>query len=215
MTAMNKDEKRRMLLDMQEHPERYTDEQMKALLADEDVERFFNDMAMVRMAMTKSQKKQVNVDEAWQHFSRKHRHRNRMKVAAAIIGGIFFSGIAVAVVSYGGFIGHSSDEKTAPTEVNTVTVQNVTQSKSEINAQEEVDSLDTTPITFDNVELKNILAKMGSFYHVRVEYKNAEVGSIRLYYNWDRKKTLEENIKLMNAFERFHLNYAGGIIEVE
>ena len=37
MTDMNKDEKRLMLFDMQEHPEKYTDEQVADLLADAEV----------------------------------------------------------------------------------------------------------------------------------------------------------------------------------
>lgn len=49
----SKEEKRQMFLDMQEHPDRYTDEQVERLLADEDVKVFFHDMAMVRMAMKK------------------------------------------------------------------------------------------------------------------------------------------------------------------
>ena len=46
----NKEEKRQILLDMQEHPDRYTDEQMEALLANDDIKKLFNDMAMARMS---------------------------------------------------------------------------------------------------------------------------------------------------------------------
>ena len=212
---MNKDEKLQMLLDMQEHPEKYTDEQMESLLADENVKQFFTDMAMARMAMKKSEKTQVDVDKEWRNFSRRHNRRNRMKVAAAIIGGIFFSGIAVAVVSHSGLIGHSYDTEVAQTSLNATTVKSVKPEISEGNEQENADSLDTKPVIFDNVKLKNILDKMSTFYHVKVEYRNTEAEDIRLCYNWNKKKTLEENVKLMNAFERFHLNYAGGVIEVE
>lgn len=40
MTNMSKEEKRMMLFDMQEHPEKYTDEQVERLLADEAVKEF-------------------------------------------------------------------------------------------------------------------------------------------------------------------------------
>lgn len=50
MTNMSKDEKRMMLFDMQEHPEKYTDEQVERLLADEEVKEFFHELAMARMA---------------------------------------------------------------------------------------------------------------------------------------------------------------------
>ncbi len=51
----SKEEKRQMFFDMQEHPDRYTDEQVKRLLADEDMKDFFHDMAMVRMAMARKE----------------------------------------------------------------------------------------------------------------------------------------------------------------
>lgn len=54
----SKEEKRQMFFNMQEHPERYTDEQVERLLADEDVKDFFHDMAMVRMAMKKRKSKE-------------------------------------------------------------------------------------------------------------------------------------------------------------
>ena len=46
MSTMNKDEKRLMLFDMQEHPEKYTDEQVERLLDDEEVKEFFHELAM-------------------------------------------------------------------------------------------------------------------------------------------------------------------------
>jgi nucleoside diphosphate kinase len=49
MTNMSKEEKRMMLFDMQEHPEKYTDEQVEHLFADEEVKEFFHELAMARM----------------------------------------------------------------------------------------------------------------------------------------------------------------------
>lgn len=71
-TNKNKEEKRQMFFDMQEHPDRYTDEQVEALLADEDIKPFFHDMAMARMAQQKANPKRVDVDGAWKEFAEKH-----------------------------------------------------------------------------------------------------------------------------------------------
>lgn len=59
MTNMNKDEKRLMLFDMQEHPEKYTDEQVEHLLADEEVKEFLRDLAMARMAGKKPRQRRL------------------------------------------------------------------------------------------------------------------------------------------------------------
>ena len=64
MTNMSKEEKRMMLFDMQEHPGKYTDEQVERLLADEEVKEFFHELAMARMAGKKANPKEVDVDEA-------------------------------------------------------------------------------------------------------------------------------------------------------
>lgn len=106
MTNMSKEEKRMMLFDMQEHPEKYTDEQVERLLADEEVKEFFHELAMARMAGKKANPKEVDVDGAWKEFVQAHHegklaidagkskgaYRNRMKIAASIVGIIFLSG---------------------------------------------------------------------------------------------------------------------------
>ena len=115
MTNMSKEEKRMMLFDMQEHPEKYTDEQVERLLADEEAQEFLRDLAMARMAGKKATPKKVDVDKAWKEFSEKHNkaksisngtntsYHNRMQIAASIIGIIFLSGVALAAVQNGWF----------------------------------------------------------------------------------------------------------------
>ena len=109
MTNMNKDEKRLMLFDMQEHPDKYTDEQIERLLAYEEVKEFLRDLAMARMAGKKATPKKVDVDKAWKEFSNGS-YRNRMKIAASIVGVIFLSGVALAAVQNGWFKFSTSDK---------------------------------------------------------------------------------------------------------
>ena len=68
MTNMSKEEKQMMLFDMQEHPEKYTDEQVERLLADEEVKEFFHELAMARVAGKKANQKNVVVDGVWEEF---------------------------------------------------------------------------------------------------------------------------------------------------
>ena len=98
MTNMSKEEKRMMFFDMQEHPEKYTDEQVERLLADEEVKEFFHELAMARMAGKKAIPKEVDVDGAWKEFVQAHHedkmaidagksksvYRNRMKIAGKV-----------------------------------------------------------------------------------------------------------------------------------
>lgn len=216
MTNMNKDEKRLMLFDMQEYPEKYTDEQMEHLLADEEVKEFLRDLAMARMAGKKATPKKVDVDKAWKEFSNGS-YRNRMKIAASIVGIIFLSGVALAAVQNGWFKLSSSDKVV---EDKTVT-QQIANPKQLANdslkaiTTEPKDSLNMNPVVFDNAELGTILMQMADFYHVKVEYMNANTQHVRLFFNWNKTKTLEQNMELLNAFDRIQIEYVEGILIVK
>ena len=229
MTNMNKDEKRLMLFDMQEHPEKYTDEQMENLLADEEVKEFLRDLAMARMAGKKATPKKVDVDKAWKEFSEKHNkaksisngtntpYRNRMQIAASIIGIIFLSGVALAAV-HNGWLKFAAADNAADNK--TTTEQNVKQKPSADDSLKAVtaepkDSLDMKPVVFDNAELGTILTQMADFYHVKVKYDNADTQHVRLFFNWNKTKTLEQNLTILNAFDRIQIEYAEGELVVK
>lgn len=216
MTNMNKDEKRLMLFDMQEHPDKYTDEQMEHLLADEEVKEFLRDLAMARMAGKKATPKKVDVDKAWKEFANGS-YRNRMKIAASIVGIIFLSGVALAAVQ-NGWLNFSTSDKVVDNKVMTEQiVPSNTLANDSLKAMtvEPTDSLDMKPVVFDNAELGTILMQMADFYHVKVEYMNANTQHVRLFFNWNKTKTLEQNMELLNAFDRIQIEYADGTLIVK
>ena len=216
MTNMNKDEKRLMLFDMQEHPDKYTDEQMEHLLADEEVKEFLRDLAMARMAGKKATPKKVDVDKAWKEFSNGS-YRNRMKIAASIVGIIFLSGVALAAVQ-NGWLNISTSDKVVDNKVMTEQiVPSNTLANDSLKAMtvEPTDSLDMKPVVFDNTELGTILMQMADFYHVKVEYMNVNTQHVRLFFNWNKTKTLEQNLELLNAFDRIQIEYADGTLIVK
>ncbi len=216
MTNMNKDEKRLMLFDMQEHPDKYTDEQMEHLLADEEVKEFLRDLAMARMVGKKATPKKVDVDKAWKEFSNGS-YRNRMKIAASIVGIIFLSGVALAAVQ-NGWLNFSTSDKVVDNKVMTEQiVPSNTLANDSLKAMtvEPTDSLDMKPVVFDNAELGTILMQMADFYHVKVEYMNAYTQHVRLFFNWNKTKTLEQNMELLNAFDRIQIEYADGTLIVK
>lgn len=216
MTNMNKDEKRLMLFDMQEHPEKYTDEQIEHLLTDEEVKEFLRDLAMVRMAGKKATPKKVDVDKAWKEFSNGS-YRNRMKIVASIVGIIFLSGVALAAVQNGWLNFSTSDKVVDNKAMAEQIVPSNTLANDSLKAMtvEPTDSLDMKPVVFDNAELGTILMPMADFYHVKVEYMNANTQHVRLFFNWNKTKTLEQNMELLNAFDRIQIEYVEGTLIVK
>ena len=204
----------------------YTDEQVERLLADEDVKDFFHDMAMVRMAMKKGNPKKVNVDEAWKKFADKQGLKaneasdktssNHWKIAASIIGVVFLSGITFAAIHSGIFRFSSSDEANqAKTEQVSSTSDLNRMDSIKVSATEKADSLDLKPVVFDNTELGDVVSQLAAFYHVKVEFGKAESQHIRIFFNWDKTKTLKQNLEILNAFERIQITEVDGILRVE
>lgn len=230
MTNMSKEEKRMMLFDMQEHLEKYTDEQVERLLADEEVKEFFHELAMARMAGKKANPKEVDVDEAWKEFVQAHHedkmeidagkskgvYRNRMKIAASIVGIIFLSGVALAAI-HNGWLGFPASDQTADNRTATeqlATTQALPNDSLRAATAESKDSLDMKPVVFD-AELGTILAQLSGFYHVKVEYVDAGAQHIRLFFNWNKTKTLEQNLEILNAFDRIQIEYIDGTLVVK
>ena len=216
MTNMNKDEKRLMLFDMQEHPDKYTDGQIEHLLADEEVKEFLRDLSMARMAGKKAAPKKVDVDKAWKEFS-SGSYRNRIKIAASIVGIIFLSGVALAAVQ-NGWLNFSTSDKVVDNKAMTEQiVPSNTLANDSLKAMtvEPTDSLDMKPVVFDNAELGTVLMQIADFYHVKVEYMNANTQHVRLFFNWNKSKTLEQNLELLNAFDCIQIEYVEGILIVK
>ena len=222
----SKEEKRQMFFNMQEHPERYTDEQVESLLADEDMKDFFHYMAMFRMAMKKGNPKKVNVDEVWKEFADKQGLKtneasdktssNHWKIAASIIGVVFLSGITFAAIHSGIFRFSSSEEANQAKMEHVSSTSNLNNTDSiKVCTSGKADNLDIKPVVFDNAELGDVVSQLAAFYNVKVELDNAESQHVRIFFNWDKTKTLEQNLEILNAFERIQITEVNGTLKVE
>ena len=84
-----------------------------------------------------------------------------------------------------------------------------------VSATEKADSLDLKPVVFDNTELGDVVSQLAAFYHVKVEFGKAESQHIRIFFNWDKTKTLKQNLEILNAFERIQITEVDGTLRVE
>ena len=102
---MERNEKIQMLLDMQEHPENYLEQELKTMLEDPEVCELMEGTALLKQAMIweNTRKNAVNVDTEWQRFAGQHiidsKPRSRwLKIAASFIGVLLVSGMAFAAI---------------------------------------------------------------------------------------------------------------------
>ena len=66
---MEKDEKIQLLLDMQEHPEQFSEQALKTMLDDPEVRELMEATAQLKQAMMSDENNENDVDAEWQRFA--------------------------------------------------------------------------------------------------------------------------------------------------
>ena len=202
--TMDKTEK---LLRMMEHPGQYSDEELQELLGDEECRELYETMRLSADAYALEEAKAELADglkdREWQRLfgersSRSMLHTPLLKIAAMFIGVLMLSGITYAAIS----IFRNSTGETREQQTETA----ASSPSSTINVQlADADSTQVKPVVFEDKELGAMLKEMAAFYHCETVYKNEQAKHVRLYFTWDKKKTIDEIVETFNKFERFHI----------
>ena len=206
-------DKLELLLDMTEHPDRYTEEQMQELLADEDVRKHYEMMVWLResqdpsrppregeektsLSMGKAGKASLLTDGRGKDLYR--------KIAAAFAGAILMVGLLYAAVRpFWGSIMEVEDTTSVKDEA-----PSLTGGQGEELLQEE-------PVLFQDVPLDSILAVVGQHYGKVVQFRSNELRGMRLIMTWQPTDSLASLIGRLNLFEGLHLTLQADTLIVE
>lgn len=209
------------ILDIIDHQEKYSDEEIREILQDEECRKLYQTMMEVDSAL-ESPSPIINVDEEWEKFSQEHQLQEEAtqnaaqeaathpitswrKLAASIAGFVLISGIAFAAIHT--YIKRSQE----PTQVIADTHPEVVKSDSAKQVAAK-DSL-THPKpekpaihkTFENVAFEQMISEIASYYDLQVKFENNEDKTLRLYYEWDSHLSIENIVKELNQFENVNI----------
>ena len=207
---MEQNDKIRLLLDMHEHPENYTDEQLAAMLDDEMQEQLFT----AKRAMTDIP--EPDVDAEWQRVEQAHftptRDRRWLKVAAMIAGVLMLSAFTYAAIH--AVRAHQPEGQQPATEqVEKVNGSVETSSPTEAARIDSVSQ--EQPVTFDNVALETIVGDIAARHQLQVEFRNEDVRALRFYFVWQPDEDLDAVLERLNLFESVGISKEGNTIVVE
>lgn len=202
-----------LLLDIQEHPEKYSDEQLNSMLAeDEELAEMMEQLATTKRAMTKeeAEDEQLDMDALWQEFEDEHKlefdepetKRVSMplrKIAAMFIGVALTAGVAFAAIQIVRSVSKPAPE---PTKIEAPAAPKAAQPDDEVPADTVVA---VKPVVFDNVELAQIMEQIAAHYKAEVEIENEDAGAYRLYFEWNSQETLEHVVERLNRFESINI----------
>lgn len=184
------DDNKRLFLDMQEHPEQYSDAQLEAMMTDidreSDMEAAWERLEKGRMPMP-LRKGGRTVRPQW------------MRVAAVFVGVLVVAAMAMAAIH----LIRSRNEQPETTAA-TLGVQHVT-----------LDEQRVEPVRFDNVTLDSILTVVSAHYHKAVNFRDEEPRHMKLIMTWQPEASLTEFIERLNAFDGLSLQLQDDTIVVD
>ena len=195
---------RQLYFDMQEHPERYTDEQVEAMMdemdREPDTEQAWQEW-MERMKNEELRMKNENHEtnnnfsfesEAtilYSSFKRSahssFRHRRWLQIAAIMIGVVLISGIAIAAI-------YMNRHWT----VNDEQWMVVDGQQAENN---------DSSVLFDNVPLDSVLGVVAAHYQKVVRFRDEAPRSMKLIMTWNPDAPLADFLDRLNAFDGLNL----------
>lgn len=209
------------ILDIIDHQEKFSDEEIREILQDEECRKLYQTMMEVDSAL-ENPSPIINVDEEWEKFSQEHQLQEEAtqnaaqeaashpitswrKLAASIAGFVLISGIAFAAIHT--YIKRSQE----PTQVTADTHPEVIKSDSAKQVAA-TDSL-THPKpekpaihkTFENVAFEQMISEIASYYDLQVKFENNEDKTLRLYYEWNSHSSIENIVKELNQFENVNI----------
>lgn len=231
---MEQQDKIRLLLSMQEHPEQYTDEQLHQMIADNpELAEQLEQLALTKQAFVKQEadEETIPVEEEWQKFAMEHADEiealgednthsatvKRLKsivpykVAASIIGILFTAGFAFATIHILSLIPNPSpkDDGSKYTQVADTARKDTTPLSTRRGAGGEA------PIVFDNVALEKMLSQIAAYYNKEVEFQNDDARQLRFYFVWKQDEGLDVTLHRLNLFESVSVELKSDKIVVE
>lgn len=218
------EEKIKRLLDAQEHPEHYTDEELREIIHDAQP------LARMKRALmeARTEDEDINVEKAWKAFSLSHpesshplsRHRipRWLRVAAVFLGCVFLAGVTFAAMTRLGWIRSPfAAEKSEVVQHAPVTaaLRDTTATADSLTPKQETKKPAPVVKVFDNTTLSDILSAMGQYYGLKVVYSSATAKAIRLHFEWDQAKSVDANIAILNGFQQITITRNGDTLNVE
>ena len=217
-----------MLLDLLEHPEKYSETQKAELLGDEEVKELYQQMVETRQALDfdklKEEMKMPSVDEEWKKLKEEKKKSTKvaflwspMRKVAAVAAVLVVSGFAFAAIHLALLSRQTSDKNN--TELIAASKDSVLEvsftRKANIEEKADSASIAKLPLVYENAELQNILTPIAEHFHLQVTYQNESVRHIRLFLQLREDMSIDDIITQMNHFEKVNIRREGQTLIVE
>ena len=195
---MKPSDDKQLFFDMQEHPEKYTDEQLEAMMTELDKEPEA-EVAWQKVLSNSPLKEENSLP------LRKGRGWSSLRRVVAIITAFAFLGIISLAGYHSFFYKTSTDNRQRTTDTTAVRAE-----RFYVDVQD-----GDTIFRFENIRLDSILAVVSRHYERRVVFKDKAPAHLRLYLTCYTTQTLEEFVETLNMFDGINVTQEFYMLYVE
>ena len=207
------------LLELQEHPEQLTDEQLQQILADDEMRHLVQQLGFAKRAFKHDALKSdtPDVEGEWEKFAASHANELDAldeekpkshfhiylfshKIAASFIGLLLASGIAFAAIQVVRSI--STPKPQQPTTEQTTDINPVAPLPADTV---KTDTIPTETYVFNNVPLDSMLTAIAVAHNMQVEFENEAARHLRFHFVWKREDSLSRVVEKLNTFEAVNI----------
>ena len=216
---MTEEKRIEWLLELQDHPEQLTDEQLQQILADDEMRQLVKQLGFAKRALKHDELKNdtLDVEGEWEKFAASHseeleildegEYKPRLraylaprKIAASFIGVLLVSGIAFAAIQVVRNI--STPKPQLPSTEQVIDTKPVTSLPADTV---KADTIAVEPYIFNNVPLDSMLTAIATAHGVGVEFENEAARHLRFHFVWKREDSLSRVVEKLNTFETVNI----------
>ena len=230
---MTEEKRIKWLLELQEHPEQLTDEQLQQILANDEMRQLIQQLGFAKRAFKHDELNNdtPDVDNEWEKFAASHAEgldaidKDKAQPHSSLFTSFPTEGrLPVAF--------HSSLHKIAASFIGVLLVsgiafaaiqivRNINTPKQQLPTTEQTadikpaaslpadtlktDTIPTEPYIFNNVPLDSMLTVIAAVHGVSVKFENDAARQLRFHFVWKREDSLTRVVEKLNTFEAVNI----------
>ena len=230
---MTEEQRIEWLLELQEHPEQLTDEQLQQILADDEMRQLVEQLGFTKRAIKQSQltNDTPDVDNEWEQFAASHAEELDVLDRSAGLGDAcqsehetsakplmikrLFSHSKIAASFIGVLLASGiafatiqivrNIKTSKPQTVKTEQAAAVSPAAALPTDTIKADTIPSEPCVFNNVPLDSMLTTIAAAHGVQVKFENDAVRELRFHFVWKRKDSLSRVVEKLNTFEAVNI----------
>lgn len=215
------------LFEALENPARFSDDEIRRMLDDEETRELYGLMSKTADALTETG--EPDIDAEWERFTAQQPHPSKRvgtlphiiklftgrKVAATLTVGVSIAAVAATVAVTYSWVSLKTEKQEQIAEGTAVIQPGQLAFEDRDSVDLQIPAGEPLTVIFKNESFGNMISRIADYYGASVKYSNENAKALHLYFQWDQRQPLNEIVDQLNNFEQIDLKLADDTIIVK